>query len=667
MWEIAPTQYGQVVIILKFRKDINFLRALAVVSVVVFHFSPSVLSGGFAGVDVFFVISGFLMTKIISDRILHSEFSLLQFYIDRARRIIPALFVLCTSLLVLGWFFFTPLDYSELSLQISYALTFFSNLLFWSQGGYFESASHEKILLHTWSLSVEWQFYLIYPIFFMLLSRYLTERRVLFGLIITTLCGYGLSIYMSQKSPSAAYFLLPTRFWEMTLGGIAVFINRPFRNSMNSFFVAAFGACLILLSMLFISQENQWPGYLAIIPTFGTFLILICNLDLKLYGLKVFELLGRWSYSIYLWHWPIVVFLYFFESLKGLYILVGILFSIVLGWCSYTYIEQSYIKKKLSIKGAAFIPSCLFISIFFIAFYIYAFDGLVNRADDKVMAASKGMDDKPPSYSLCSFTNSELGQLNVCNFSNDTFKVKRLEETTTPSVIVIGDSHSSSLIYSVIDSAKKFDVSNLIFMSHPACLSIPGAKVNGNEKYTLSCNVFSKNIQLLLNNYPNVPVIMAHRLPLYFYGYNEKETLNDINLFSDFESINKHSKALELIYKDYILELAEGRALYLLSPVPEQVVNVPKYTSRRLMLGLYSFKGINYEDYIRRIGNIPSLLDSIVVKNPNVTILKPHEILCNKSLCISEVGGKPLYYDDDHLSLTGADYINEIFDIIWKE
>lgn len=165
---------------MKFRKDINGLRAIAVIAVVLFHFNASWLPGGFAGVDVFFVISGFLMTGIIFRGIEQDNFSILNFYIARANRIIPALALLCFVLLVFGWFYLTPLEYQSLGKHAASSVSFLSNFTYWSEAGYFAAASHEKWLLHTWSLSVEWQFYIIYPLMLVAMRKFISIKTMKF-------------------------------------------------------------------------------------------------------------------------------------------------------------------------------------------------------------------------------------------------------------------------------------------------------------------------------------------------------------------------------------------------------------------------------------------------------------------------------------------------------
>ncbi|WP_413693900.1 acyltransferase family protein [Psychromonas sp. KJ10-2] len=216
---------------MRFREDINGLRAIAVIAVVLFHFNAAWIPGGFAGVDVFFVISGFLMTSIIFRGIEQQSFSISTFYVARANRIIPALAALCSTLLLFGWFFITPIDYTALTKHIAVSMTFLSNIEYWRESGYFDIASHGKWLLHTWSLSVEWQFYIIYPLVLVAMHKFMSLKAMKFTLLITTILLFIFSIIATHLWPNPAYYLLPTRPWEMMFGGVAcVFpFTIPFR------------------------------------------------------------------------------------------------------------------------------------------------------------------------------------------------------------------------------------------------------------------------------------------------------------------------------------------------------------------------------------------------------------------------------------------------------
>jgi len=331
---------------MKFRKDINGLRAIAVIAVVLFHFNESWLPGGFAGVDVFFVISGFLMTSIIFNGIERKQFSTIQFYIARANRILPALAVLSIALLLFGWFFITPSDYTTLTKHVTSSLFFLSNVTYWSESGYFDIASHNKWLLHSWSLSVEWQFYIIYPLILVTMRKFMSLKSMKLTLLISTIVLFLFSIIATYLWPNPAYYLLPTRAWEMMLGGIAY--TSPFTiKDRHKSYVQLTGLTLIIGAYLFISKDTPWPGYLAILPVLGAFLVIQSQHSTSVITNNfIFQKLGAWSYSIYLWHWPFVVAIYYF-SLEYFYVYLGILLSILFGSISYNLIEKRKFKQEL--------------------------------------------------------------------------------------------------------------------------------------------------------------------------------------------------------------------------------------------------------------------------------------------------------------------------------
>ena len=358
-----------------FRQDINGLRAIAVIAVVLFHFNASWMPGGFAGVDVFFVISGFLMTGIIFRGIEQENFSILKFYVARANRIIPALAVLCLVLLVFGWFYLTPLDYKALGKHAASSVAFLSNIIYWRESGYFDAASHEKWLLHTWSLSVEWQFYIIYPLVLVAMRKFMSIKTMKFLLLVGTVLGFVFCVIATYKWPNPSYYLLPTRAWEMMLGGIAYLYPLTLSENRKKLFGWT-GLGLIIGSYFLISSENPWPGYLAIFPVIGTFLVIQAHRNNSIITNNlVFQKLGTWSYSIYLWHWPLVVIIYTF-SLPDYYIYLGISLSIFLGFLSYQYIEKikfsSYQEWRNTYRIKPF-----YISLFLIVLgvLIYSFNG----------------------------------------------------------------------------------------------------------------------------------------------------------------------------------------------------------------------------------------------------------------------------------------------------
>ncbi|HBC9811475.1 TPA: acyltransferase [Escherichia coli] len=346
-----------------FRLDINGLRAIAVIAVVLFHFNSSWLPGGFAGVDVFFVISGFLMTKIIYTGMINGNFDFWKFYSARAKRITPALAVACTFVLIFGWFYISRQDFVTLSKHVGSSLFFFSNFMYWAEAGYFDIASKSKFLLHTWSLSVEWQFYLIYPFIIMTAIAVAGKRFARYIILCLALLSLAFCVFSSFRWPDASYFLLPSRSWEMLSGGVVflfpvsapVFVRKLMHYS---------GLALIFAAYVFFSESDVWPGYLSAIPVLGAMLLISAAVnDDSILSNRVTQSIGSWSYSIYLWHWVILSIIYFFNPFYDLHIgLIGIVASFAAGYLSYNFVES---RKSLSLSFKVYVPLTLATLIIF--------------------------------------------------------------------------------------------------------------------------------------------------------------------------------------------------------------------------------------------------------------------------------------------------------------
>jgi peptidoglycan/LPS O-acetylase OafA/YrhL len=316
---------------LEFRPDINGLRAIAVISVVVFHINNSLLSGGFSGVDVFFVISGFLMTKIIYSRLDQSCFKLFDFYASRCKRIVPGLLFLCLVVAIYGWIFLTPIQFKQLGLHISSSLLFISNLVYSTEVNYFDQALIRNWLLHTWSLSVEWQFYIVYPLILIVLFKIRNILSIKYSLVALTVVSLLASLYLTDENKELGYYSLYTRAWELLLGAIAFIF--PLNRFKYSNLLNGLGYLLVVCGFFLITKEASWPGVLTLIPTVGTYLIIATNIQsIRVISNPIVQSVGTASYSIYLMHWPIVLLLtdYFSES-AYLYISLCFVLSVSIG------------------------------------------------------------------------------------------------------------------------------------------------------------------------------------------------------------------------------------------------------------------------------------------------------------------------------------------------
>jgi peptidoglycan/LPS O-acetylase OafA/YrhL len=327
----------------RYRSDIDGLRAVAVWLVVLYHAFPEVLRGGFVGVDIFFVISGFLITGIIARELDAKKFSLATFYARRVRRIFPALIVVLAAVLILGWLWMLPLAYGQLSSDVFASAAFSANIALMLQSGYFDVEAAKRPLLHLWSLGIEEQFYLAWPLLLMLAAR----LRI--GLI-SVACGIGfasfvLNVALIDSNPVATFYLPFTRAWELLAGGaLACGWNRVNQGVLASNLRAGLGAVLIAFSAAILDPHRAFPGWWAILPVAGSMLVLSAPAawgNQRLLAGKTMVWFGLISYPLYLWHWPLLVFFSIikFKDLTSLERPLVVALSIALAWATYRFVE----------------------------------------------------------------------------------------------------------------------------------------------------------------------------------------------------------------------------------------------------------------------------------------------------------------------------------------
>lgn len=412
---------------IKFRTDINGLRCYAVLLVVLFHFGIQGFGSGFIGVDVFFVVSGYLMSAMIIPGVLNKDFRLFDFYIARAVRIIPSIILLVIVFYAISFQFAPPDMFKDFSKYAIKSLLFISNIEYLKlANGYFTGDSHSNFLLHTWSLSVEWQFYLVYPLIIMLtgkLTRSLKAISVVLSLILVI--SLFSSIFYATIDSSFNFYMLPTRAWEMTIGGIVFITSQKNIDRLPLFRIAVI---LLLISACVNYDIKLWPGYAAILPVVATALILFsCNKNSILLNNKVAQLIGSASYSIYLWHWPLFVTLSYFELLADTKCrLLSAFASIVVGILVYMLFEKrasKWLKKrnKKQIVASILIPALLCISVFD---YTRSHSGFLWRGGDKYQKVSAEIVLPSPSngwcfYAIASDKKLKLGENGVtCHVGN---------------------------------------------------------------------------------------------------------------------------------------------------------------------------------------------------------------------------------------------------------
>jgi len=431
---------------MRYRREIDGLRALAVLPVILFHADFEIFSGGFIGVDVFFVLSGYLITRLIVNEIDLQTFSIAGFYERRARRILPALFFVMACCIPLAWMLLLPSDFVDFAQSLVANPLFVANFLFWMERGYFGVATELKPLIHTWSLSVEEQFYVLFPLIFVFAWK---KSVLLYALLTLAILGsLSASYVITNLHFDTAFFLLPTRAWELLIGTCAALLlrkNLPALKASKTVndSLSFLGLVLILIAVLSFNNSTPFPGLYALLPASGTWLVIVFSEESgyakKLLGTPVLVFLGLISYSAYLWHQPIFSF---YEhsgiafSSPIIYLGLGLL-SIFLGFLSWKYIEQpfrnrSYLSRanifKLSIGC-----SIIFITLGSLGYFMNGFPNRYGSEDRKLLTQFIDVED---------YTQKRFDSLELKKFSEDG-KLK---------LLIIGDSFAKDVVNAVYEN-----------------------------------------------------------------------------------------------------------------------------------------------------------------------------------------------------------------------
>lgn len=432
---------------LTYRPDIDGLRAIAVLLVVLNHVGFSAFSGGFIGVDVFFVISGYLITGIILSQIFKGAFSFTDFYLRRAKRILPALYVVLLTVMIAGYFLYIPSDYSVLSQSTLSAIAFVSNIFFWhNSGGYFSSSAEEMPLLHIWSLSVEEQFYFFWPLALLLILKLKSKvvRLAVVSVLLTT--SFVLGEIGVRESWSSTYFLLPSRAGELLVGALLAFWalkRQPVSTSNITANVLSFTGLLMVLAPAFLLGKNSsFPGINALIPCVGAALIIASrtlgkNVISHILATRPFVFIGLISYSMYLWHWPLISFLHYSRVEITTEVALGVLAtSIILGFLSWHFIEQTF-RHNNEPQARGFKVAT-------------AMAGLVAIAAPAVVYIENGLPSRFP-YSL--LTQEQLSVERARYWSGIETKATDFGQADKQrKVVVIGNSHAYDFSYALTEN-----------------------------------------------------------------------------------------------------------------------------------------------------------------------------------------------------------------------
>ncbi len=641
---------------MQFRQDINGMRAIAVLAVVAFHFGFAALSGGFVGVDIFFVISGFLMTGIVVARHEAGTFSLPGFYLDRGRRIIPPLAVLVAVLLAGGTAWLLPQALLVLGKQAASAMLFVSNMLFWREAGYFDTDSETKWLLHTWSLSVEWQFYILYPLIVVPLLRIGGRRLLLAGLGVLFVASLLLSVRLSVTQPSAAFFLLPTRAWEMLAGGLVFLLPSLPSRIARAGQVA--GLALIAVA-LFVARAEGWPGWLATVPVLGSALLIAADRRTsRVTGNPVVTWIGLRSYSIYLWHWPVAVLLVTNDRLADPRLaLAGCAVSLLLGHGSYQWVERFGKRggKRPHIHVAtrwASLRSHAAIALLVVAVAIgggalWAMRGLPMRFSPEVRALDQDIQPGGPFSKAC--FSVVRGVPEPC--------LVRVEpgKPTRAALTLIGDSHSEAAAGGVAAAlARAVPGGGLAFNGYASCLPVLGA---GSPDPENQCAAF--NARFL------EPQTRPRTTPLLLIGHWQG-AIDRRSVSFDGTRTPATPEVLRRRIIESSCRLAKAGPTWILLPTPS--FDRPVATAFQVNLArdpatpdirqpLATYLGQNRQS---------RAILAEAAQRCGVRLLDPVPLLCSGGACFGTRDRRAVIRDEDHLTEYGSRFLIPLYARIWQ-
>lgn len=634
----------------KFRYDINALRALAVTAVVLYHYKVTFVPGGYVGVDIFFVVSGYLMTDIIVNRLQSGNFRLFGFYYDRVKRIIPGLVGLCLVLVTAGFFLLDPLAYNNLGYTTISALLFFSNFFFQKAIGYFDPQTDTKWLLHTWSLSVEWQFYLIYPIFLMVIHKFSITRRYLTQILfVMATASVLLCIWSSETTPAAAFYMLPQRAWEMLSGGIVALRFKTCPQKYSRLLLTS-GFLLIGVSVFCFDKNMLWPYYWALIPVIGTCLIIAANRTVSFLKNKSIQTLGKWSYSIYLWHWPIAVTFVYFNVTKTTVSLIFsellILTTIILTGAVLLSGAQRFLNERRfnltpAQASAVRIAGPLALTLV-LALTVDAYRGFPSRrAGSSRQFETYKMVAADWDYPSNCDGMDRLGRLRPC----------QIGQSKSSRILVIGDSIAMQVFNRFVEPTTTSINSSFTFLASSGCPPVSGIQYVMDE---LHCNgFFDKALDFAeAGNFKRI--VLVSTWYTYFSPTNGAICFKEGNACTKKDEPSWYFQHVDAALAALRARLAalkqRGVEIVLISTTPYCDLDVPSELLKRKFLGLDT-KEIAYVDRDKletAASSIKSRLKSLA-SSIGAKFVDPFEFLCDEHRCATiDDDGVPYFRDRGH-------------------
>ena len=621
-----------------YRKDIDGLRAIAVLAVIFYHLDFSFVPGGFIGVDIFFVISGFLITQTILNDIQKKTFTISHFYVKRIHRILPALFVITLVTIFFSLLILPVNELKEFAMSIISVSTFTSNIFFWRHADYFSVAAELKPLLHTWSLGIEEQFYVLFPIF-MLLTKNLTYKKIIFWLFLFLIVSFILSASPLATDHIRANFFLPvTRFWELLMGSILAVSIKYISNNNKTLnnIIALIGLLLLLIPVELLDYSSIFPGLNALYPVLGATLIIYSGTRNDTYvssflSNKYIRYIGLISFSLYLWHWPIIALtknIIMGELTVTVKLSIFIL-ALILSAITYRFVEQPFRKKQelknfLQIKTALIALASL--AIIGSALYIFIKMNFKEKQG-------------PHIHTNCFRTEETLKSTQKCSFGvKDSHKI----------FLLYGDSHSAAM-YPAFEKLALKNGWRGIPASFDGCAPLFDVfRLDGIGNASNCTGEYSKYVETFLEkNKESIDVVfLVARWTLYEKGWIKNGRLQrETHFLSDKDIKSKNaidsSKVLQKAIIRTVDKISEELHIQTIILAPVPVLN-----GRGLV-------NVTKEEYKDQRSFIDEIFKTLKQK-PLIKIIDPIDIFCPTNICKMYDNNEKLYKDDNHVSYKGS-------------
>jgi peptidoglycan/LPS O-acetylase OafA/YrhL len=668
----------------EYRPDIDGLRALAIIPVVIFHAFPAMLPGGFVGVDIFFVISGFLISGIILKGLQKKGFSFLGFYANRIKRIFPALLLVLSVSFVFGWFFLLPGEYAQLGKHILGGAGYIENFVLRREAGYFDTRSALKPLMHLWSLGIEEQFYLTYP--FLLWALWRIRRNLLAIILLLVLISFLLNVWTVRGDAVSSFFLPQTRFWELWMGGALACLKMLPQEERSRFTViwasithrmagtrlaglsakyiydlSSFaGLALIMLALLTV-HEHAFPGWWALLPVCGTALLILGGpnawINRKVLSNRVAVFVGLVSYPLYLWHWPILSFA---RMLRGEEISTdarvgAIVVGFLLAWATWRFVESPIrFGRKLWIKTAALVLVSVIVAC--AGYTTYRKDGFPRRFQK--LSGDFGWSQPE------TFTTPECRKM----VGSDKMSYCRSLGGGAPDVLLIGDSHAGAL-YRGLGPAYAKQSQNLMNLGEPGCVPFYDTESYARGmRQQKDCRPIVNRMLDFATSSPSVrTIIISVRGPKNMVGGDFGQDVTEAFSVVSWSGVPENSSQAEIFaaaFRNTVSRLyATGKNVILFVDWPELGFDprsclprpVPLFSHVRSLCGVPRWQVDDRNRAYRQV------IFDMKKDFSRLRLFDPLPYLCDSSACYAMHEGHLLYRDDNHLSVAGASYLSGEF------